>query len=293
MKIKVENLLLACGEVTEQIAKTRVIRALGIMLFVIFALFMVERNYEQIKGLKDIPNIFMDSEHPQMFGPTVNLPVEFNMPPEPVAEVAALKYNYSVKKLGFHLKDINFLNDQEAAVVEKTALNSLPLGMQRRAKNYMRAVFIMAEKYQVDPFWVLSVIWTESHFNYRAKSNKGARGLMQIMPTTYTYLKQKLKRKNVVLESSKNLDHIAKLFPHQNVHNDNYIRECLTQLELGVYYLKNLKTRFNSYKLATVAYNMGPTWTSRRLRRKLPIGNRNMYLKKVTRAYGYMARRVL
>lgn len=45
-----------------------------------------------------------------------------------------------------------------------------------------------AEKYQLDPALIRSMIDTESGFNPKAVSNKGAQGLMQLMPATATRL---------------------------------------------------------------------------------------------------------
>jgi soluble lytic murein transglycosylase len=59
-----------------------------------------------------------------------------------------------------------------------------------------------------------------------------------------------------------------------------------TNIMLGVFYLKNLLDRFDgNYKLATVAYNMGPTWVRRRLNAGAAVGHRNHYFNKVWRNY--------
>ena len=52
----------------------------------------------------------------------------------------------------------------------------------------------MAETYQVDPFWVIAVMWTESHFDVYARSHVNAMGLMQVLPETGRFLSRLLKR---------------------------------------------------------------------------------------------------
>ncbi|MBP8980758.1 MAG: lytic transglycosylase domain-containing protein [Syntrophobacterales bacterium] len=85
-----------------------------------------------------------------------------------------------------------------------------------------------AEKYKVDPALVKAVIKTESNFNHRAVSPKGARGLMQLMPSTAYALQ--------VPDSFQ---------PESNV-------------EGGVKYLSYLMELFrNDLSLALAAYNAG------------------------------------
>lgn len=49
---------------------------------------------------------------------------------------------------------------------------------------YANIINAKCDKYGVDPALVKSIIKTESNFNPSAVSNKGARGLMQLMPST-------------------------------------------------------------------------------------------------------------
>jgi soluble lytic murein transglycosylase-like protein len=85
-----------------------------------------------------------------------------------------------------------------------------------------------AKKYQVDPMLVAAVIEQESRFRTHARSQVGARGLMQIMPRTGRWLK------------AGNLDD-----PEQNV-------------DAGVKYIKYLSRRFGGNLDKTIAaYNAG------------------------------------
>ena len=49
-----------------------------------------------------------------------------------------------------------------------------------------------SEEYDLDPYLVLAVIKTESNFDERALSNKGAKGLMQIMDATGEWAAEEL-----------------------------------------------------------------------------------------------------
>ena len=158
----------------------------------------------------------------------------------------------------------------------------------------MRAVLILSERHQVDPLWVLSIMWTESHFAYNARSGVGANGLMQIMPTTKKYLHRKLHRRGQSLAVEKPGFVLNDYFPYRVADTEYKIhRDKLFNIELGIIYLKRLLNKFNANHVhATVAYNMGPTWTSRRLKAKQPVGIKNEYLDKVSRAYGQIVKKI-
>lgn len=80
----------------------------------------------------------------------------------------------------------------------------------------------------VDPLLVQSVIQVESNYNTYAVSNKGAEGLMQLMPST-----------------SRMLGVTNSFDPVENI-------------EAGVKYLKYLQSLYHDDRLALAAYNAGP-----------------------------------
>lgn len=96
-------------------------------------------------------------------------------------------------------------------------------------RSYAKEIRDISKKYHVDPALVRAVIHAESAFNARAKSHKGAQGLMQLMPATAGDLGVK-----------------NAFDAHQNI-------------EGGVKYLAQLLKQFKGdVSLATAAYNAGP-----------------------------------
>jgi hypothetical protein len=86
-----------------------------------------------------------------------------------------------------------------------------------------------------DPVFVAAVIKSESAFNSLARSNKGAQGLMQIMPKTGAWLADKQAIPRRTLTDPK--------------HN----------LKLGISYLKQLESEYGGNRVLTlIAYNWGP-----------------------------------
>jgi soluble lytic murein transglycosylase-like protein len=101
--------------------------------------------------------------------------------------------------------------------------------MQQRAAQYTPIIRKVAEKHGLSPHLVSAVIRVESCYDKRAVSRSGARGLMQLMPTTAHHLG--------VHDS---------FDPEQNI-------------EGGVRYLAQMLSRFNKdLKLGLAAYNAGP-----------------------------------
>lgn len=180
-----------------------------------------------------------------------------------------IKFAFRAKRLKRHMANKKVL---KPSTFERHILDSFPKSLRKRAAPYLRTILSMAQKYKVDPFWVLSLIWTESHFNQYAVSRVGASGVMQLMPRTRRYLLKKLRRKKVPME-------------YRRFKNKAFRRQ-VRDIELGVFYLKWLLERFGANHIhATVAYNMGPGWTVKRLRRRKSVGVRNLYLNKIKRRY--------
>lgn len=203
-------------------------------------------------------------------------------------------YSFKYTSLGFFTRSLDFLEEVSKQDAEGKLVELLPPTLARNAKNYLRAVLIICEKYQVDPLWVVSVMWTESHFKPFAKSHVGASGLMQVMPDTRKYLYRDLRRSGKFLLVEQDDFNIQDYFNFDISSHEfkKYVMK-LVNIEIGVLYLKRLLKSFNyNHRYATVAYNMGPGWTSKRLRRNLPVGDDNLYLDKVMRAYKFLVRRI-
>ena len=201
-------------------------------------------------------------------------------------------YRFKSDSLGFFIGDISFFNNNTYDEAEAQIVELFPDKIQKKVKKVVRPVLILCEKHQLDPFWVLSVMWTESHFKHDALSKKGARGLMQMMPETYMETYAEMKKKGIFLESDRGEDYLR--YQYGSAFRDlgySAMVGKLRNLEVGIYYLKGLLESFNNnHYYATVAYNMGPYWTKSQLRNDRPVGKNNHYLNKVLKAYYHITK---
>lgn len=116
--------------------------------------------------------------------------------------------------------------------------------------------------YGIDPLFVLAMIKTESDFDNRARSTKGAIGMMQILPTT---------GKPIAMELG--LEWLG----------EETLYDPYTNVMIGIHYLSELKGRFSDdMEIATAAYNRGPSDLSKRLR-----SGRNLKFRYVDRVFSY------
>ena len=135
-------------------------------------------------------------------------------------------------------------------IVEKTDVLA-----QEMPPTLLSLVDTISTNHGIDPALVRAVIKTESNFNRWAVSNKGARGLMQLIPETGARYG------------------VRDFFdPQQNV-------------EGGVQYLKFLLEKFNgNLDLSLAAYNAGENLVER-LGRIPPIAETTNYIRKVRANY--------
>jgi soluble lytic murein transglycosylase-like protein len=114
-----------------------------------------------------------------------------------------------------------------------------PAGSKESQSIDLKTLCKYADEFGVDPRLVVAMIRQESRFDAHAVSNRGAQGLMQIMPVTS-------------LELTDELDLLDPTHPSQN-------------LRAGTYYFSKLFDLFNSSSLedriclALAAYNAGPS----------------------------------
>lgn len=127
----------------------------------------------------------------------------------------------------------------DASLIDAVLAKRAPeLGLTLR-RQIVHAIAEEAGSAGYDPLLILAIIDVESDFTEEAVSEKGARGLMQIKPSTLHFLAEKeglrLSREEVTADPAL----------------------CV---RLGIRYLRSLQERFKGdLDLALMAYNAGPT----------------------------------
>ncbi len=103
---------------------------------------------------------------------------------------------------------------------------------------YWDSIVSSARKYDQDPYFIAAIIRQESHFQTDAVSPSGARGIMQVMPSTGEWVAQMLKLAGFER---------GELFEYE------------TNINIGAWYVGRLMKQFkNDLLLAAAAYNAGP-----------------------------------
>ena len=102
---------------------------------------------------------------------------------------------------------------------------------------YADEIIKYSEKYDLEPGFVCAVINTESRFQTNAESHKGARGLMQLMPSTIDWAVENMGIKN---------------FSYATIENPD------VNIDIGCWVLNYLSGEFDgNLELVAAAYNAG------------------------------------
>lgn len=149
-------------------------------------------------------------------------------PPDPLAAMRAAAERASTTASA---------DPDQVLITQVLSVRAPGLGLTLR-RQLAQAISEEAKAAGYDPLLILAIIDVESDFEEEAISNKGARGLMQIKPSTLYFLARKLGLK----------------LSREEVAEDPAL--CV---RLGIRYLKMMQNQFKGdLELALMAYNAGP-----------------------------------
>jgi len=165
--------------------------------------------------------------------------------------------------LSFHFPNfIPDLSQREQKIREiLEVLERQPTGLANVTKEELaEVIYEEANRYNQDPKLILALIAIESEFHNWSVSEKGAKGLMQIMPYVAESLAQDLG-----IEWS----------------GDRTLFNPYLNIRMGIHYLSQLMLDFKDVRTALTAYNYGPTYVKGLIERKERIPH-NYYRKFLT-----------
>jgi len=137
---------------------------------------------------------------------------------------------------------------------------SLPKSYMNQSEKVAKTIILEANKYEMDPLFLTSIIKHESGFNPKAVGLVGEIGLMQIRPTTAKWLNDK----------------------HKIVKRVN-LRDPATNIKIGAFFLNSLRGKFdNNSRYYMSAYNMGAAKLSQKLKENV---NPKEYVSNVMKHY--------
>lgn len=118
----------------------------------------------------------------------------------------------------------------EESIIAEIITKLQPKVSNKEKTEIAQSVVELSKKYELDPYWMLSIMYTESRFKNNVVSNKGAVGLMQLIPKT------------------------AKQFGAKSTEE---LYNPKINMNVGFKHYKYLLDRYNNPKMATIAYNQG------------------------------------
>ena len=170
-----------------------------------------------------------------------------------------LKIALFIFTFSFHFPDFTpgFNHRKESIQEILSVLERQRTGLASVTKEELaEVIYEEAIRYNHDPKFIMALIFTESEFWTWAVSERGAKGLMQIMP----YVAESI-AKEMGIEWS----------------GDRTLFNPFLNIRMGVYYLTQLTLIFNDLRVALAAYNYGPTYIKSLIERKERIPNDYSY----------------
>lgn len=153
---------------------------------------------------------------------------------------------YVPHRLGFLSPEVR---EKDHAIREiLQVLERYPTGLANVTKEELAdVIYEEANRHHQNPKFIMAVIATESEFYNWSVSEKGAKGLMQIMP----YVAQSLARELGIEWSG-----------------DRTLFNPYLNIRIGIYYLSQLLLDFKDVDVALTAYNYGPTYVKTLIEKK-------------------------
>jgi soluble lytic murein transglycosylase len=189
----------------------------------------------------------------------ITLSLPFHFPNLPGIQIIAAGYQkiertieyYPALKLTYSLINPGFQKKQEAireilAVIEKHETGLAKVMTEELAE----VIYEEATRYNHDPKFILALIAAESSFQNWSVSERGAKGLMQIMP----YVAESIACELGIEWSG-----------------DRTLFNPFLNIKMGVHYLSRLLFDFKDPGLALTAYNYGPTYVRGLIEKKRKV----------------------
>ncbi|MCK5126732.1 MAG: lytic transglycosylase domain-containing protein [candidate division Zixibacteria bacterium] len=196
---------------------------------------------------------------------------------KPIAFLLVLIYLLQSTLLVFMIKDkyelhkiIDYQRDRLTEMEEKLkifkVIEDFQIGFTEDEKKQLaNVIFEESAKYNYDPLLIMSVIITETTFKKGQVSHVGARGIMQLMPST---------GQDVAMRSGMQWIGSEQLF------------DPTTNVKLGTLYLFEQILKFKDVRKGIIAYNLGETRLRGRLRANKPLPSG--YFRKIWENYNML-----
>lgn len=151
-----------------------------------------------------------------------------NSPEETVAKQKILISK--LERENERLKELIYINDVLNKYYSQKSLKS--------RRELAELIYLAGRENNLSSELILAVILTESSFRDNVVSDKGAIGLMQLLPTTAAAISEDLMIK---------------------WRGDHTLYDSQNNIRLGAYYLRKMMEVFDDMNTALIAYNAGPT----------------------------------